>query len=142
MDTNYSVEPQGNLKAIINHFKRQAEGTGKPLIIDTTPSLTSFRNGRANKSDLILIDTTYDISHSNKNTNMPKIEMVDPSEGARRMAMGKLIREETEISNATDDYKSNHSPPRKRQSKTSLVKTKQIQASANKKVKRARDIFD
>ena len=135
-ETHYSADMGGDIKAFINHFKKQAEGSERPFIISNRPCFTSVRNCRTSSPGLVLIDTRK-VEEKEKGHSEVRVEMIDPSEGARRRAMGEIVRQETEMSNMTDDYNKTHSPLNKRKRKS-----KQIQQAVDKKIKRARDIFD
>lgn len=141
-DTHYSTEAGGDVKAFIAHFRRQAEGKENPIIINNRRSVTCVRNSRAVKSGLILVDISKENGNSGKGNDGPRVELIDLSEGTRRRAMGEIVREQTEMSNVTDNFKESHSSPSNRKRKTSSKKNQQIQQSVNKKVKRVKDIFD
>jgi len=142
----YSTEAGSDFRAFVEHFRRQADGSERPVIFHDKKSLTSVRNARANRSNLIMVKVRNDEGTTKSGAPVKKIEVVAPSEGEKKRAMAEIVREEVEMTKAVEDYENAQSAIGSRKRKTpSSADSRPKQAataSATKKVRRIKDIFD
>lgn len=131
-----------NYKNILKHFKDQAAGRQSIILIKNPDS---DNNGESLKSNfkrqpvhagLVLVDMA-DNSDVKKN-EMPKLEMVDPTEGDRRRALAKLSQEskDKKMASSTSGIKTYGKGKRAHSSLSS------DQKSVKKTVKKTKAVFD
>lgn len=93
----FSMDAGLNYKHLLKHFKDQAEGRQSILLIknpESTNNSDSIKNNfkrQSVHSGLVLVDMGG--NNDVKENEMPKVEMVDPTEGDRRRALAKLSQE-------------------------------------------------
>ncbi|NJL55214.1 hypothetical protein HC928_08520 [bacterium] len=145
----YSTEGGGDYKAFVDHFKRQAEGAAAPVMLNTRHIGRSFRNARAGRARLVLVDTKKDQGTTKKGELTGKLEIVDPNEAERRRALSEAAREEVAVDKERQKATSAHSAIGKRQRQstsqaepTAAKRQRSAIAVAKSRVKRVKDIFD
>lgn len=138
----YSTEGALNYNRFLNHFRNQAQGTGKPVIINAqrNPPSRKMRNSKA----LVLVDTAERDGESKGSGSRPKVEIVDPNEAEKRRAVGEMAQQKKDQSRDATQKKavkrrSNHP---KQHSTAGNRQVKRSSNSSGSKVKRVKDIFD
>lgn len=135
----YSTEGGGDYKAFLEHFKRQAEATAKPVLLNSRTSGIGFRRGKIGRGNMVLVETQKDMGTTKNGTQMSKIESVDPNEAERRRAVDEVVREEADISKVTETLKNAHSTSGKRKRK---IDNKGSSINIRSKIQRTKDVFD
>ena len=144
----YSTEGGGDYKAFLEHFKKQAEGTDRPLVFNTRVNCTVFKNARTGRGHLILVNTRKDSGTTKNGERVTKLEIVDPNEAERRRALSEAVRDEVEVTKEADQETSVHSAlgGRKRRTNTqradSSRNSKSATAVTKSKIRRVKDVFD
>lgn len=135
----YSTEGGEDYKAFLEHFKRQAETSSRPVLLNSRTGGIGFGRGRIGRGHLILVETGRNKGTTKNGTGFTKIESVDPNEAERRRAVDQAAKDESEMSKEAETMKYSHSTggsrKRKTDSKGSTSKTKS-------KIQRAKDVFD
>lgn len=139
----FALEGGLNYKAVLKHFRDQAEGKKNINFIHTNGS----QRKQKGKSSLVVLDLADPDSNKKATPDQqPKIEVIDPTEAERKRALGQLAKEASEIlENSTNQAAANingHSPANSRQRQNKKRKALATQKIISKKVKRAKDIFD
>lgn len=136
----YSTEGNGDYKAFLDHFKKQAEGSYKPVLFGTKTGGVNYKKGKVGRGHLILVNTKDNATTNKKNDgSMPKIEIVDPNEAVRRRAVTQAAKEESMVSKEVSSQGRSQSTPRGQKRKTDSSNSAAVKKS---KIRRVKDIFD
>ena len=141
----YSTDGGGDYKAFLDHFKKQAEGSDKPLMFNTRVNCTVFKKAKSGRGHLVLVNTRKCDGTTKNGERTNKLEVVDPNEAERRRALSEAVREEVEVTKEAEKEKNAHSAlgSRKRRTTTHTDSSRKNALVATKsKIKRVKDIFD
>lgn len=150
----YSMDGGLSYNRLLKHFKDQANGTRNIGLMSDHGTVrdtkAGFRRPRVHGS-LVLVDmgTRHDTVNQ-RGEHVPKVEVVDPTEGDRRRAEAQ-VAEENQRTSGTVQRSNNQGGQKKGQTRNrrqsgSTTKRKVPPASgtaaAKRAIKRAKDIFD
>lgn len=150
-DKYFSVDGGLSYKKLLKHFQDQAKGSRNISLINDYNSIrgtaAGFRRPRFHGS-LVLVDMGDSGENLNKRgENIPKVEVVDPTEGDRRRAEAQVAEENRRIAQqvSNNGYSTGKSQTHNgsRKGKSSKRKAAGSSSSAAKlAIKRAKDIFE
>jgi len=153
----FTVEGSLSYKKMLKHFKEQAGG-GHSVILISNASKSDDLRTRFNRPSVtggvVLIDMADDAEKSNKkkrSDELPKVEMVDPTEADRRRALDKLAEEQHDkrlaqgASSTHGNIKGNGKGKNGQSAKSNSAGTnggKRKQSQVNRVVKKTKELFD
>lgn len=146
----YGLEGGLSYKTFLKHFEEQAKGSGNlKFIKDMNTAKTDGRFRKPNmNSSLILVDIADDNNINAKNEKQPSVQVIDPTESARRIAEDRAATESSRSYKSQPSSRKNHSNPSRQGRKNTSASGNKRKASApgkftsTRSVKRARDIFE
>lgn len=151
-DKYFSVEGGLSYKKLFKHFKDQAKGSRNiGLISDHGPirdTKAGFRRPRLHGS-LVLVDMGDHVDSVNKRgEHVPKVEVIDPTEGDRLRAEAEVVDENRRTSQLTPHpnngagYRKPQTNNGRQRGQSGKRKATTATSAAKKAIKRAKDIFE
>lgn len=141
-------------KTFLKHFRDQANGAqGMVLISDPSKRAAQMKKSLTMPSvasgSLVLVDFAEKENENERGETLPKIEIVDPSEGDRRRALDEVAQEQADEAEADSlqqqrikpggGTKRGHNSSGGRRGRNNSPKRKK---AANSAVKKVKDLFD
>lgn len=148
----FSVEGGLSYQKLLKHFKDQAKGSRNiSLLSDHGPirdTKAGFRRPRLHGA-LVLVDMGDHVDTVNKRgEHVPKVEVVDPTEGDRLRAEAQVADENRRTAQPTPhpnnggSYRKSQTNSGRRGGKTGKRRAATGTSAAKKAIKRAKDIFE
>ena len=133
----YATDGGFDYETFADHFLKQAEGENKPLLVHNMTNMATFsKSDNGGRGRIVLINTRKNKEKLAEGGTIAKLEVIDPTEGARRRAVAEVHNKER---GSTANL---HSRASKRKRKTSLTSQRKKKATVKQDTSSSGDIFD
>lgn len=136
----YATDGGLDYETFQKHFEKQSEGKITSMMMNNATSLTTLKKmTNTGRGRLVLISMTgKDKDIQAQGQNVGKLEVIDPTEAARRRAVDAAKEESVKYNDFEDENHSSQGGQKRHKSPQSKGGRKKVKATDN----RARDIFD